>query len=253
MTLLLILLGLAYGGIQRFLQSRAYQDSVTSVQAKLRRVVEVVSQDLRSAVFGAVIDTPYPSNERAVSFALLGKRTPTGEFESHPGYKVFSPDPMFWKYARFTTIVSPTPPNLGPGDHVLMLGPDKKAVILKITGPVVPTGPGRWTLPHPECPNTLDYTPTTLLFPVVLYGLRYDPNQKELMLNEDGVEAPLAFEIDDFTVDYLPDRNAPKQLRIALKASRRFRNRTIERSYSSVIPLNSHATFQIEEVVTCNP
>lgn len=253
LALLLLMLGLAYGGIQQFMRSRSYQDAATSVQAKLRRVMEVFTQDLRSSVFGAIIDEPYSSGEHAVSFALLGKRKADGEIESQPGYKVYAAAPSTWKHARFTTIVSPALPDLGRGDHVLLVNQEKKAVILKLTAPPVPSGMGRWTLMHADCTNTLNYSPNTLLFPVILYGIRYDADRKELLLNEDGNEAPLAFDIEDFKVEYLPDRASPERLRLTIAANQTIRNRTITRSYTGVVDLYNNATFDIEEVETCNP
>jgi len=254
LALLMILLGLVYGGLRQFMQAREYLDTTTSAQAKLRRVLEVVTQDLRSAVFGAITDTPYTSNQSAVSFALLGKKTDDGDYISQSGYKVISPAVPMWEMSFFTVISSPNVPDLEAGDYIMLVSPtEKKGVIMPLTTAPVPTIPGKWMLTHLGCPNTVSYTPDTMVFPVVLYGIRYDADKNELLLKENSQESPLAFDIDDFKVEYLPNRNEAKQLRVTLKTKEQTRSREIEREYTSIIDLYSNASFEIEEVVSCSP
>jgi len=88
--ILSLLLGITYKSIVGFMQLRQHQDAITATQAKLRRVIEVFTQELRSSVFGAIIDEPYESGDRAVSFALL---------KGNSGFKVYTTDPVRWKNA----------------------------------------------------------------------------------------------------------------------------------------------------------
>ena len=71
LAILATLLAVAYGGVIQFMQSRSDLDAAINAQAKLRRIVEVFTQDLRSAVFGGLSATPYPSGNASISFALI--------------------------------------------------------------------------------------------------------------------------------------------------------------------------------------
>jgi len=71
LAILATLLAVAYGGVIQFMQSRSDLEAAINAQAKLRRIVEVFTQDLRSAVFGGLSATPYPSGNASVSFALI--------------------------------------------------------------------------------------------------------------------------------------------------------------------------------------
>src|SRR5690554_1229071 len=66
-----IVLAMTYTAITGSLRVQAAQEAATTSQAKLRRVIEVISQDLRSAVFGSITDDPYDADSRQVSFMLL--------------------------------------------------------------------------------------------------------------------------------------------------------------------------------------
>jgi len=56
LAIFMILIGMVFQTTTRYLQVRAEQDAATTAQAKLRRIVEVFTQDLRSAVLGAITD-----------------------------------------------------------------------------------------------------------------------------------------------------------------------------------------------------
>jgi len=240
LSLLLILLGLAYNGIDRFMRVRQQQDVITATQAKLRRTVEVFTQDLRSAVFGAIIDEPYASGEDAVSFALL---------KGNSGFKVYTSNPAGWSDAYDTVVIAENP-GLRRGDRVMIVNQAQKAVILKVTG-VRNLGGNRWHIRHNGCKNTLSYYSNTLLFGVDLYGIRYDEDQKALILNEKGNELPLAFGIEDFEIEYLPSRAQAQRLKVHLTAESPLREGTIARGYTGVVELSNNATFDVKEVVAC--
>lgn len=240
LTLLLLFLGLAYRGVLSFMHVREQQDAIAATQAKLRRVLEVLTQDLRGSVLGAITDEPYPSNDQAVSFALL---------KGSSGFKVYTDNPATWSDAYKTWILAEDP-DLQPGDRVLLVNQEKKAVLLTVSG-IRPLATHRWAIEHATCRNTLTYRSNTLLFGIKLYGIRYDEAHKTLVLNEDGDEAPLAFGISDFTIQYLPDRTDPERLRVTVAAQKHLRGRVFERRYVGLVELNHNATFAIEEVVPC--
>ena len=236
--LLLVMLGASYGAIERFLEARQTQDAITATQAKLRRVLEVFTQDLRSAVFGAIINEPYRSGESAVSFALL---------KGSSGFKVVANDPSSWP-DRYSTKIIAENPGIKRGDHVLIVNKDQKAVILKVSG-VRRVDTRQWRIWHRSCRNTLTYYPNTLLFAVDLYGVRHDEADKTLILNVNGREQLLAFDIQRFRVEYL----SSNRLRITLSSEQALRGRRINRQYTGVVDLYNNATFDIQEVVSCKP
>jgi len=71
MAVLGIILTVAYSAMVSSLRVQTDQEAITTSQAKLRRVVEVITQDLRSAVFGSITNQPFASNDRQISFALI--------------------------------------------------------------------------------------------------------------------------------------------------------------------------------------
>lgn len=71
LAVLITLTAIAYNGLIQSLQTQSDQEAVTSAQAKLRRVMEVITQDLRSAIFGGIINQPYTPTAQAVSIGLI--------------------------------------------------------------------------------------------------------------------------------------------------------------------------------------
>jgi len=119
LAILATLLAVAYGGVIQFMQSRSDLEAAINAQAKLRRIVEVFTQDLRSAVFGGLSATPYPSGNASVSFALI---------EGGAGYPVLphdSGDNQSFKRATEVKIVvlaeALSDVGIAPGDEVLMV------------------------------------------------------------------------------------------------------------------------------------
>jgi prepilin-type N-terminal cleavage/methylation domain-containing protein len=70
-TILAIVLALASQGIITSLKAKSSQESLVSAQEKARRIAQVISQDVRGSVFGAIIDKPYTSTTQNVSFLVL--------------------------------------------------------------------------------------------------------------------------------------------------------------------------------------
>src|SRR5690625_5243306 len=62
---------IAYGAINGPLRVHADQEAATTTQGKLRRIVEVITQDLRGAVFGSITTQPYASDNSQVSLQIL--------------------------------------------------------------------------------------------------------------------------------------------------------------------------------------
>lgn len=255
-----IVIALASGAIVQYLRVQSDQEAITSAQAKLRRVSELVSQELRSAVFGGISNTPYTANDEAISFMLL---------DGGAGYPVLPQDSG--KNASFVAAANlsvnssaPDSSSLGiaKGDQLLLLNGDSpRQALLFNAGNVVKNGGSEWRIVHPGCGNTVDYTDgDTLLFKVRQFGLRYDATNKELKATDGNTaEQTLAFNITDFRIDYVYGGVVSKtytgptnldRLQVVVSTEEQSRGKPIERTYSSFIELPT-TTMQIGEPKLC--
>ncbi|KGQ22989.2 PulJ/GspJ family protein [Thermus filiformis] len=284
MVILGALMAVAYGGVVQFMQARSDLDATASAQAKLRRIVEVFTQDLRSAVFGGLSALPYPTGANSLSFALI---------EGGAGYPVLPHDSgsnnSFKQAAEAKIVVLASQVGeigIVPGDYVLMVNSAGDGVLLPVTS-VNPVGgePNRWHVVHAGCGNTIDYTPNTLLFRVRALGFRFDPSTGDLLQREGaGGEVPLAFGLRRFRVDYVyespsgnvwtnpsvypfsnPTGAPPRQFtdpstgqtytleRLGITLESRFlsRGREIGRTYTSQVELSSNAQYQVRQILPC--
>jgi len=269
LAIFLVLIGMVFQTTVRFMQVRAEQDAVTTAQSKLRRIVEVFTQDLRSAVLGTIIDLPYDSGDEAVSFALI----------SGGAYNTLRYNTSDY----FVDVASLNAPDFSGAGYALMVNNTGTAVIFRVTS-VQPVATGRWRVNHAGCQNTVGYTINTLLFPVKPLGLVYDSDQQELQMNEGSGPLPYAFNITEFKIDYVyfdnqtgtdvlnptgfnPTNSPPlkqfggssgnrytlRRLRITLGTSEQTaRGKTITRELVSNVDLSNNATYQIQGVVPCN-
>lgn len=279
-----ILLAIAYGGMVQFMGMRSDLDAAVSAQAKLRRIVEVLTQDLRSAVFGGLTATPYPSGRRSISFALI---------DGAAGYPVLPHDSgnneSFRNASEVKIVALAAQANqigISSGDYVLMVNNSGEGVILPVTqvNPVAGQG-NRWHVVHAGCGNTIAYTPNTLLFRVRTLGFRYDSQARELLYREgNGTEMPVAFDLSDFQIGYVyeatpqdvltdppgypyeqPTGSPPRQVvqgektytlrRLALTLSAGFasRGRNVDRTYTSMVDLASTTQYTATTIVPCAP
>ncbi len=268
LAVLSVVLFIAYGGIIDFMRTRSDQDAIVDVQQKLRRVLEVFTQDLRSNVLGAISDEPYESGTGQISFMLINGAA---------GYLVLPHDSgnnTSFKQAAEVKFITSHQPNFGR--YALMVNQNGVAVILPVTRVNTVNNP-RWHLVHAGCGNTIDYTPNTLLFEISVVGFRYDPDTQELIAYKDGTEEPLAFNISDFRIDYVyyddstssdvinpsgyNPANAPprkrfstytlRRLQVTLEAFATSRGRRFSRRYVGAVELPQNRTFTINEVVEC--
>src|SRR5690554_5365804 len=88
MAILAVVLVITSSGIIQSLQVNRLAEDAANTQSKLRRISEVVSQELRSAVMGGLTDYPVQSGESSVSFALMsgdGGLPVTGNYLNRTG------------------------------------------------------------------------------------------------------------------------------------------------------------------------
>lgn len=277
-----IVAAIATAGVGNSIRMQALNEATTSAQARLRRVTEVFTQELRSAVLGGVSNDPFPSDGSQISFLLL---------DGGAGYQVLIHDNgnnNSFKNAANVDILAPVSSvaQLGlVGHEVLMVNGNGDAIVLPIENASRHGGPNsnRYNLVHPKCANTIDFTPgTTVILKVRSLGLSFDGADSTLYQKEGGKDrVPLAFDLSGLRLQYvyqdstgdpvvldapLLDANGvpvregvvssePVTLaRVQVQVSAAepgFGGRSVERSYTGQVEMASNSTFKINKVVEC--
>jgi prepilin-type N-terminal cleavage/methylation domain-containing protein len=207
-TIFAIVMAIVTVGISSMLRTQGVNEAATSAQSKLRRVTEVFTQELRSAVLGGITNTPYQPGDQAISFMLLS---------GGAGYQVL-PHGGFAN-RDFVEIVAneDAPADVGlAGGQVLLVNSNGAGVLFDVTTVTQAGGTGsgsaEFTINHPSCTNTIGYAGGTLLFQVQTLGFRYDTASGTLFqqLGNAG-EVPVAFDLDTFRLDYVYTRDSDGQ------------------------------------------
>lgn len=186
-----VILVTSSGIVQGLLVNRM-QEEATNTQSKLRRITEVVAQDLRSAVLGGITNFPVPATSNGISFALLS---------GDGGFTVLS-DGDFG-VGEYTSVYSSDPDALNSlkDRPAVMLNGDGKAVVVPRVTDV--TGS---RIRHADCRITIGYDPATRVFSAMALGFDYDPDTKTLsqvLVDSDGQKSvPFAFGLSRFEIAY---------------------------------------------------
>lgn len=272
---------IATTGVVNVLRVQATNEAATSAQAKLRRITEVFTQELRSAVLGGVTNAPYASGPNQISFLLL---------DGGAGYQVLPHDSgNNFSFVRANNVQISTAGSLTSvradlaGSQVLMVNGNGDAVILDITN-VQQTGPSsssKFNLVHPACANTIDYTPNTLIMSVRSIGFSLDADGTMYQRVGAGDPVPMAFDLEDLELEYvyveddgtphvlsapISESGAPvrsstiggqpvtlARVQMTVAASEpSFGGRTVGRSYSGQVEMSTNRSFEISRVVACN-
>lgn len=270
-----LVMTMAYGGIVNALRIQGDQEVITNSQARLRRVVEVITQDIRSAVFGSITGTPFASGSDSISFMLLS------------GAAGFAVDSAGYSTTSTNTVITATPADIaalnavraaGQLQMVMVNGTNGQGVVYQVTG-ISSLGNSRYQLSHPACTNTIDQAGGIQLFEISRLGLRYDSDDRTIYMQVDsGDEQPLAFEIDDLTFRYtyrsgdsslvraepflrsgVPTRRYVDgastyqldRIQMVITSRGMSRGRELERTYSGIVDLSSTESFRVMEVVPC--
>jgi len=269
-----IVLTVAYSGIVSALRVQSDQEAVTSAQARLRRVVEVVTQDIRSAVFGSVTATPYASGETSISFMLLSGAA---------GFPVEDSA----NFAQATTSVvaaRSAEATLLNGKRVVMVNGNGQGVVFTVRS-VSDLGNHRFQVKHGTCRNTIDSAGGGQLCEISQLGLRYDDADRIIYQSTGGDEQPLAFNVDELRLEYTYHTGAASaadptivrtspflsngvptrkyvdasgytyildRVQMVISSTEQSRGRGIERTYSGYVDLSSNAHFTLMEVLPCS-
>lgn len=270
-----VVMTLAYSGIVSALRVQSDQEVITSAQARLRRVVEVVTQDIRSAVFGSVTASPYASGQTSISFMLLSGAAGF-PVESSANFSVGTSSTIAARSAEASLLA---------GKRVVMVNGTGQGVVYTV-GSVTDLGNNRFQLNHGSCRNTIDYSGGVQLFEISQLGLRYDSDDRTIYQSANSSdEQPLAFNVDDFRLEYTYNtgaasasnptivRNSPfmsggvptrkyvdsngftyilDRVQMVISSVERSNGRDLERTYSGYVDLSSNSHFTLMEVLPCS-
>ena len=188
--LMSILMGFGYQAITGSLRDQSVQEASTSTQAKLRRIVEVMTQDIRSAVLGGVISTPYSSGGTAISFAML---------EGGAGF------PLSGSTTTGTTVISTagsvTALGIAQNDILFLLDTvNNRGILRTVSAAPTSTVANQYNITYDTCANAAG---TAMAFKVSPQGYTYDSANKRLKFKKGGTEEVVAFNITDMAIAYV--------------------------------------------------
>lgn len=257
---------LAGSGIVQALRVQSLNEASTSLQGKLRRVTEVISQDLRSTVLGAVVDAPYASGADQISFTVA---------VGGQGYEVRQVGGNPWPANVFRVFTDQQP--VVAGDRILIVNGSGLGATVPVSG-VVDQGNGRFDVSvGGGCTTTVGFSHPVRMFVVDAVGYRLLANG-DLQRQAVGEAAQsLAFALSAFEIQYayrhgdgsLELRDAPRtdaagtplrvdgqrvleSVRVRLAAEQTiFGNRTVERAYAAQIALPPPGSVNLGSVVSC--
>lgn len=192
--ILVVVLGLAVQGIIGVLKLQASQEAITNGQAKLRRVVEVFSQDLRGAVLGSIINTPYITGDKAISIAQL---------QGGAGYPVVA----YPGNTSLTLIGDPATAPVVVGERLFLVS-GNQGFILPVTSVSLQASTNLWTVVHPSCSNRPASTTGATVFAIQTVGYSYDSSNKQLNRQTGATAFPAAYEITQFSLEYIYRNNS---------------------------------------------
>lgn len=193
-----IVMSIVTVGISSVLKTQGVSEATTSSQAKLRRVTEVFTQELRSAVLGGITNEPYAPDAQKISFMLLA---------GGAGYQVIK-DGGF-KNKTTTRIIAPVDDAADTGlsgGQVLLVNPNGVGVILDVDSVTAVSGGSgiEYDVLHSTCTNSIGFGEGMLLFQVQTLGFSYDADERTLYeTTGNGSQVAVAFDIDDFRLDYV--------------------------------------------------
>jgi prepilin-type N-terminal cleavage/methylation domain-containing protein len=253
-----ILIAVASGAIVQYLRVQSDQEAITSAQAKLRRVTELLSQEMRSAVFGGIFNTPYTSDTDNISFLLL---------DGGAGYPIVATSTTSLDIS--SSAADTTALGVAPGDQLLMLTADGAGLLFRAN--TVTQSGLLWRVTQPAgCTNSFAYTTNTTLFKVRTFAVRYDKASTTLFASESAGEQTLAWNITDFKIDYVYQDSAGnteidrpgfpartlgafnlQRLQIVAETIERSRGRDFTRTYSTQIELPNTNQVSIGGLTVC--
>ncbi len=272
-----IVVALAGSGIVQSMRMQRINEANTGMQGKLRRITEVISQDLRSTVLGGLAIHPYTPSSIAVSFSLAdgGQSFQVDESVYTSGSK------RIYANAGSAEAVGTN------GRRVLVVNAEGEATVQTVgasgTGSL---GNSLWSVSHSAC-TPVPYEYPVRLFVVDSVGYRFDPGPGagagtlfRRSMGDAAGEEPVAFGLSEFRIQYayrgdngtLRLENQPftsgnavlrvtsiggvaytlESLQVTVAAEEQIAGgRVVERSYVSQITMPSTGSITFRSVVSC--
>lgn len=253
-ALLGLLLSLVFASMTQGVQLQSRTEAQVSLDSNLRRISQIVTQDLRNASYGMVTATPYATGAASISVALASDNAvhpvvgPASSFQTAQTTQALLPGSAAW------------PAN---ASFALVNAPGSRATVLKLSAGF--TAGGSVTLQHTGQTNTVCASTGNFVQRVSLVGYSYDATRKVVFRTTQDVgnatELPLAFNVTAFSLSYIsqtgtayssPDAlPANEQLsRIALSVGMEApTNRgTLERRLDSVVQLPALFTLSTNPI-----
>lgn len=272
--ILAIVLVITLQVFSQILRIQGDQEALISAQTRLRRVSEIIAQDVRGAVFGGIINQPRASDTSGFSVALLS---------ADNGY------PASYSTVNDTAVKiigPPSPPAFAWSGNYAFLYSGEKGIVLPITPTPTATSGNVYTM-SVGCAVTLPYVGNsattannTLLFPVKAASYWLDTSTNTLRYQELGQSAQdVAYDITAFNIDYVyqsasgtlevnpsdyKSNNAVQllikraggdvrlvRLRITLSAREKSFGAYKTRTYTSELSLANNGILNLNEVAQC--
>jgi len=203
MVVFAVVIALAGGGVIQALRIQRLNEGIVSAQAKMRRVTEVIAQDLRSMSLGGLADVPFESSASQIS--LVSQQGPRYVVLPHDSGNNAS----FVAAANVQILAAAASADeLGVENReVLMTNAAGQGIVLFIDTVSRRGGPtsSEWNLVHPGCGNTIDYTGSSVgLHRAVTIGYAFDPDTARLLRQEgEAAAVPVAFDVRAFALSYV--------------------------------------------------
>lgn len=270
LAILGIVLVVAVQALAQFLRIQTDQEAFTSAQTKLRRVSEVIAQDVRGSIFGGLVNVPRVSDSSGFSVALIAGGV---------GYQVLP-----YAATSATSIQAIGSPMFGGTDRAFLYAGGQGVVLPLSSAPSV--SGNTFTLSFSGCGATVPFagssatagsSNSTLVFPVRAAAYWLDSASQTLRYQENGQAAQdLAYNITQFEVEYIYSDGAGNfatnpggynaggavrmslasgwtlsGLRVTLSARERSFGGFKTRTFSNEISLASNGVLELNQVVSC--
>ncbi|WP_233498309.1 hypothetical protein [Meiothermus sp. QL-1] len=274
LLVLVLVMSIAFSTSIQGLQLNQANEAISSAQNKARRVLEVLSQDLRTAAFAVITHVPFDSNATGISFAqVAGGAGYTVTAVAGGGFTLVSNSP---------TLTSEIP----AGSRLILVDGNGNAVLTRASSTPVVSGLNLYTIAT-TCANLpISVTTETLASVVNLMGYSYDANNRKLIYRVQGDPAPtdVAYDVSNFRVDYVyrrrsgttlsEERNpsgylvnnraqvyftsggaeyALRRVQFTLGVQVPLRGRNVERTYTGQVDMINTLYYEARTVSTCNP
>lgn len=274
LVVLVIVMSIAFNTSIQGLQLNQSNEAISTAQNKARRVLEVLSQDLRTAAFAIVTNAPFNSNTTSISFAQVA---------GGAGYTVSAvAGSTLTLVSNSTTLASEIP----VGSRLVVVDGNGNAVLTRTNSLPTASGSNTYTLTT-TCNNLpISATSQTLASVINLMGYSYDGSNQKLVYQVQGDVATtdVAFDVTNFRIDYVYQRRTSaalseernpsgymvsgrvqpyftsggaeyslRRVQFTLGVQIPLRGRNIERTYTGQVDMINTLYYQAKVVNVCNP